>query len=529
MPVDKGNAEYAEFLPKWQRCRDARSGSDAVKSRDGGKAYLPPLPSHATDDTRYQEYKLRALFYNATGRTIEGLGGAIFQKAPTFTVAERYKGDLRDVTLSGVSAESFCLEQALEILTTARAGILVDMPAEPTTTKAPGGAGVSKVLRPYWAAYLPESILDWRTERRGADEVLTHLRLAETPEEPDQKDRFATICRRQIRVLDLTPEGVYTQTLYREKLDASGKPTKDWVQFGGVIVPVRRKEPLGFIPFVFASPIGTSPEPEKPPLEDLVDVNLSHYRGTADLKHGLHCAALPTPWVAGLAGGEPKGGLSIGSSKAWVLDVNGKAGMLEVQGPGFESIRTDLQDMQKMMATLGARLLEEQPTSSETMGAVGMRHAGEHATLRTIAGAIEQALSLVLQFHVWWMGTEATPADVKASVELNKDYFQVKAAPEQVRAALLSVQAGEMSSKTFYHVLQTGDWTREGITAEQEKEDISREGEPPTQPNDVDANADLDVDQDPAVGGEKKDAAPGGQAPPFVPFGKKPGPAGDGE
>ena len=33
---------------------------------------------------------------------------------------------------------------------------------------------------------------------------------------------------------------------------------------------------------------------EAPPLNDLADVNLSHYRGYADHKHGLHFTALPT-------------------------------------------------------------------------------------------------------------------------------------------------------------------------------------------------------------------------------------------
>lgn len=150
--------------------------------------------------------------------------------------------------------------------------------------------------------------------------------------------------------------------------------------------------------------------------------------------------------------------------------------MLEVAGPGFGAIRQDLQDMQKMMATLGARLLEEQPTSSETMGAVGMRHAGEHATLRTVAGAIEQAMTWAATVHAWWMGTAATLAEAGATVELNKDYFQVKASPEVVRTALLELQAEKISYATFYATLRSGEWTRPGVTPEEELEAITREG-----------------------------------------------------
>ena len=35
------------------------------------------------------------------------------------------------------------------------------------------------------------------------------------------------------------------------------------------------------------------------PLEDIIAVNLDHYRLDADFKHGLHFTALPTAWVSG--------------------------------------------------------------------------------------------------------------------------------------------------------------------------------------------------------------------------------------
>ena len=130
------------------------------------------------------------------------------------------------------------------------------------------------------------------------------------------------------------------------------------------------------------------------------------------------------------------------------------------------------------MATLGAKLLEEQPTvAQETATAVLARHAGEHATLRTMAQAMEQGLTSALQLMAWWQGLETSPQDIPVRVELNKDFLQVKAAPQEIQTALATLQAGEISYKTFWNILTEGGWARYGVTDEEEKKEISREPE----------------------------------------------------
>ena len=64
-------------------------------------------------------------------------------------------------------------------------------------------------------------------------------------------------------------------------------------------VPLRLGKPLPLIPFVFHGPRHSLPDVDWMPLEDLMFLNLDHYRLDADFKHGLHFTALPTAWVAG--------------------------------------------------------------------------------------------------------------------------------------------------------------------------------------------------------------------------------------
>ena len=121
MPINTPPKSYDDAAAKWKRCRDCFEGSDAVKA--AGPEYLPPLGSHdnsAKGRAQYAAYKSRALFYNATARTIQGLAGLIFQKAPTFELTPAIEGHEQDVTMAEESAELFALHATEEVLTTGR-------------------------------------------------------------------------------------------------------------------------------------------------------------------------------------------------------------------------------------------------------------------------------------------------------------------------------------------------------------------------------------------------------------------------
>lgn len=476
MGVTVKHKTYEASIKRWQRCRDCYEGSDAVKARKA--EYLPPLDSHALRPEKYEEYLLRAMFYNATGRTVDGLAGAIFQKAPTFDIPDAFKDHVSDITLTGISAELFALKATREVLTTGRAGVLIDMSSVPGPDQ-----------RPYWVQYRAEDIVNWRTERRNGDEVLTLVVLREEAEDKDPADPFGKRCVTQYRVLELAAAG-YTQTVWRKK----SADVEEWVPYAPgdgdpVVVPLRRGVPLDFIPFVFVGPTSTSPDVEKPPLMDLVEVNLSHYRLNADMEHGLHYVGVPVLVIIGITDDSP---LKFGASNALLLPKDGSAQILQVDGEMFGALERADERKRKLMATLGARLLEDQPAAAETMGAVAMRHSGEHATLRTIAQAVEQGLALALRFHIWWTGTEKRPGDVKVAFELNKDFFAVKASPDEVRAALMAFQADGISFETFYTLLQKGGWTREGVKLEDEK--VAIEGQIKTR---MDRMPDFTADPDP--------------------------------
>ncbi|HTY71460.1 MAG TPA: DUF4055 domain-containing protein, partial [Actinomycetes bacterium] len=227
-------------------------------------------------------------------------------------------------------------------------------------------------------------------------------------------------------------------------------------------------------------PTAVSDKVEKPPLVDLADLNLSHYRTMADLEHGRHFVALPTPWLAGVPAAEKSDtSIALGAETVLILNQGGQCGMLEFSGAGLRALEKADDDKRSMMAALGARLLESPGKSSrETATSVEMRHAGEHATLRTIAQSCEQALTQVLRTHAWWAGEGGDlPNDFdsdEVKFELNKDFFSAKMDAPTLTAWVQALQAEAISYDTFWAAMTDGGLARP-VSAEEELAQIHKQ------------------------------------------------------
>ena len=455
MPVNTPRSDYNAMTAKWSRVRDCYGGRDAVLK--AGNKYVPDLPG-VKEIEKNNAYRARGNFYNALTRTVQGMVGAIFQEAPEVEIPE--KTYLDDMTLTNIPFEMFSQEVCREVVLTARYGVLIDMPAVESLNN-----------RPYCVGYKAEDIINWTVQRINGVQTLTRVVLKECVYEPDPKDEYTSLEIEQYRVLTLVGGQCLVQ-LYRQDPNDKSK----YLAYGVASIPMRRGQPLDFLPFVFICAENTTPEIEEPPLINLADVNLGHWRNSVDYEYGLHLVALPTPWVAGAKNsGEGSEPMKIGPSVVWELDLQGSAGMLEFSGEGLKAIESAMEEKKKQMAVLGSRMLEDSAQVQETASAVRMRHAGETASLRTIAQSLEVGFMLVLQIMTWWTTTADVPADTDVTVELNKEYLNVKASAQEITAALQALQAGKISFETWWNILMTGGWGREGIEASDEQDAIAED------------------------------------------------------
>ena len=146
MPVNTPNAEYKKRADQWRKCRDCIEGEDAVKAE--GVRYLPKIAGQDAD--RYAAYVKRALFFNATGRTVQALLGFLFRKPPVLS-PDNETAFFNGVTLHD-SYDSLLKSVATEVISVGRVGVLCDAD--------PNDGFVIKLV-----TYRTEDVLSWTGEQ----------------------------------------------------------------------------------------------------------------------------------------------------------------------------------------------------------------------------------------------------------------------------------------------------------------------------------------------------------------------------
>lgn len=497
---------YTKWRDKWRRQRHVIEGEDRIKQNDVATDYLPTLDgqtdvllprensSHVL--TSYQKYKARASFMNATGRTREGLVGAITRKEPDLNWPESQMDQLDVVGSSLESFDEITDEALQEVVGVGRYGQLVDMPM----------AGSGDNLAPFVASYHAETITDWDMNLLNGRKKVTRVNLLEASglmhkTEKRELEQFRVLwlgapmplteeeqamgLEEFLRMWGLTPQDfsegpVYFQEIWVEIEESEQKGSSDERSYSREQIIVPRMLGGGLwreIPFTFFNAENTRAKPTKPPLLDLVVVNLSHYRNSADLEHGLHFTALPQAWIAGF---KFKDDLFIGSGAAWVSeDAGASAGYLEFTGEGLKAITTRMEEKKKEMAALGARLLEEQNPAgaAEAHETVKLRQSGERSVLSKISLTVSEGLTRTLKFLQNFKGV----ADPDVGILLNQDFGTEGMTPEMLTALMGQVQGGLMSWSVYVFNVRRGEMYPDGWTDEDEAKAIA--AGPPRAPN----------------------------------------------
>lgn len=441
MTIEFLHPEYKTHIGQWTRCRDAIEGSDSVKNK--GRLYLPALSDQS--ETEYQAYVLRALFYGATKRTVQGLLGAIFRKEPT--IESPNEDLLETITIAGAPIQDFSKIVCQEIFATGRVGVLADVF---------GNAGNT----PYLTNYRAENITNWKVDLVDGREVLSQVILMESYSIPGETE-FESKQEIQYRVLEMN-NGSYIQRLFRRPKD--GGEFAEQAVVGDVtypLTPLKNGQPLDSIPFYIINAYGLGVAIEEPPLLELVDVNFSHYRSSADLEHGAHFTALPTAWVAGFPADTK---LKIGSAVAWVSeDYQANAGFLEYTGQGLGALTSLLEGKERKMAVLGARLLEDQKKQTEATDTWRMRMAGETGAVAGILTAIDDGIQKALATIMEWNSVAGNVV-----FNLNADLLDQELSPQMLVALMQTWQSGGMSKESFVYNLKRGELLHPDRTVEEE-------------------------------------------------------------
>ena len=427
MGIDSTHPLYDDTKEKWTRVRDSYLGSDAIKSK--GEIYLPKLSSQEKGE--YDAYVMRSMYVNAIKNTVQGLVGAVMRINPVINAPDRIMELAQDITGTGVSLNDFISNMLSEQLLMGRQGVMIDRTTE----------------RAYLSGYTTEQMTNWMQD------VIV---LKETYLQQDLNDNYSQSYEVQYRELLIDEDGNFLVRLWKDN--------EGW-SISQEIYPTKVGQPLDMIPFVAISGNELNMNPSQPPLMSLVDTNLSMYRTSADLEHGRHFTALPTPYVTGIDGDSE---LRIGSGSAWILpDSSSKAGYLEFTGQGLQALEKAVEEKRSIMAGLGASLLQTQKNGVESAESLRLRQNSEASVLVGAVLSVQEGISKALSIMAEWEGVSG---DIE--VALNTDFVDTKILPEELTALMGAWQSGAISHETFLHNMKKGEILPVEVTVEDEKDRI---------------------------------------------------------
>lgn len=430
--------EVTYWKHEWQMIRDCIAGEMEIKRN--GEKYLPKLDQMTKEE--YKAFLYRSVFFNMVNRTVTGLVGKLFRRPPMLeNMPERIQPKVDKITKDNQSLTIFAKALAEEVFTTGRYGVLLDM--DP--------AGINS---PYFAGYVAENITNWETEIIDGREVLTEVVLREIryvkniPVIPEIKGSLkgknkpttipvnnGVVTNKYLaayRVLRLegTPDGmVYRQYYYENSsanADITGVPTT-------ITTPTNRGRPFNFIPFVFFGPKSNGVEVEKPPIQDIARINLSHYNSYAQLEHGRFYTGLPIYYVK-TANPQEMPEYTLGPSTVWVLPLDGGANVIEFNGQGLKFLENALRDKEMQAATLGGRLMGvTMESTAESDNALKIKESNEHALLLNVSEAMDQGISNLLR---WWAEWQDVSKEVAALIdyEVSKSFVFDASGAREFRA-----------------------------------------------------------------------------------------------
>lgn len=477
MPVTESNEAYQQSLYKWQLVRDCCKGSHAVKTarnmhnveqsrsdleNTAGTMYLPaPNASDNSEDNRvrYSAYKKRANFVNFTGHTKDAFAGMVCRKEPVIDTPDILEPMLYNADGMGNSLYTVIKRTLDEVLQTAREGLLLDYPMSPPGLNARATDGISPTIKPYCA----ESIINWKTKTVDGREILVLVVLKERI--AIAQDEFTDEYEDQYRVLILNENGNYAQRIYNK--DGEQLIIND--EGDDEIVPLQADgSPWTWIPFIFVGALNNDPDIDKPVLYDLAEVNIAHYRNSADYEESCFMVGQPTPVMAGLTqywvDEVLKGQVMLGSRAFIALPEGGSATLLQAapnQMP-LEGMRTK----ETQMIQIGAKIITE-AGGVETAEAAKIRFAGQNSKLGTVVDNIEQAYETLLEWALLYLGG----GEQDINISLNKEFYERGADPQMITAQLMMMDRQVISLQDIRNFLRnTGT-----VDADRSDEDIDND------------------------------------------------------
>lgn len=473
--------ELLDVMPIYTLIADSIAGSHAIKA--GGDKYLPrPNAADLSNENkiRYNQYLSRAVYYNVTRRTIFALAGQIFLREPQIDLPTGLQPVVQDASGENVPLAQHAEIMCRNIFAYGRGGLFGDYPT--TTGELTQGDMARDDVRPVITSYTSANIINWRKALRGRKQVYTLVVLREPHVVYD--NGFAAEATYQYKVLRLVPADMAGTILAASYADPAqmdprvanalgrAKASASDVYFieiwretelrrnERVFVPVEQYFPtdsdgafLHEIPFQFVGAEKNDDTIDHPPMTDLAEMNVAHYRNSADYEETSFLTGQPTPFVSGItqewADNVLKGTIQLGSRGVIPLPSGGTAGLLQATANSvpFEA----MQHKERQMVALGAKLVEQRQVQ-RTATEAEMEGAADTSALATVAKNVSNAYLAILRMVCAFTGDD--PTAIKFA--LNTEFDLTRMDANERAQTILEWQSGALTTTEMRNNLRRG-------------------------------------------------------------------------
>jgi hypothetical protein len=454
--------EASSLLPVWWMIRDCIEGEQAIKGeyglrvsyyaahkrgRKGSDYYLPrPNPTDMSEENRkrYEQYVKRAVFYNFTARTLSGLVGQIFLRAPVKTIPAKLEPMLTDMDGEGMNDEQVAKRTCQSVLAYGRAGLYTDYPTtDGAVTVAEEKSGnVQPVIRHYY----PWQIINWATSKRGVKQVLSLVVLEELVWTLHE-DSFTLFPSLRYRVLRLDPAS-WVYSVYVWEWDET---QKDFGQTETFTPQNAEGKTFDYIPFNFIGSEANDVWPDVPPLGDLAALNVAHYRNSADYEEACYLVGQPTPVITGVTESWVtnvlKGSIQLGSRGSISLPAGADAKLIQADANQMPLEAMKLKEDQAV--AIGAKLVQAKMkvrTATEVVVDTTSEASTLHNVAKNTSAAMEQNLSWAQEF---------AGGNEKVQYQLNTEFEISRMGADDLMVAFKTWQGGGLAWPEYRGILKT--------------------------------------------------------------------------
>jgi len=451
--VDTPCSAYNTMAVNWCLIDDLNSGTSAMQANC--LTYLPKFPKE--EDGNYNIRVANSTLFGGYADTVKSISSKPFSKPVTIQgeLPEPLNNIEDDTNGQKMSLQQLAKDLLTDFVNRGVSHILVDYPL---TLSEEGTTPNLKQERengykPSLIRISPDQLIGWRVEKdfTGRPE-LTQIRIKETQTEPDGEWGEKSV--EYVRVI-----GKYNWQLYHKIED------EYFILEEGV-------NSLGKVPLITAYANQTGFMTAEPPLKELAEVNLTHYRSDSDQRNILHIARTITLFLRGFSD-DDAAKIALGPNQLIsTSNPESDAKFVEHTGAAIDAGSKDVEKLEERMMILGLQpFLRKMGNQTATGQSIDESRA--NSDIQAWVMSLEDMLYKAYKLSGEWINTEL-PEDFK--VDIFNDFALWVRAAEDIGNLIKVKQAGEISRTTFLREVKRRGLLSETVDINEEIERIESEG-----------------------------------------------------